>query len=69
MFRSLLFLLLPIITLTKAGPTVKINDGIIEGHILKTIKGREIAAFEGVPYAKPPIGNLRFEVYKLQTFT
>lgn len=43
-------------------PRITLNDGTIEGHYLKTIRGREFEAFEGVPYAKPPVGELRFEV-------
>lgn len=47
-------------------PRVTLNDGIVEGYILKTINQREIAAFEGVPYGEPPVNSLRFEVYLKQ---
>lgn len=62
MLRFFTFLTFLLVALAKENPTVKIKDGTLEGHVLKTINGREIAAFEGVPYAKPPIGSLRFEV-------
>ncbi|KAF5304384.1 hypothetical protein FQA39_LY09763 [Lamprigera yunnana] len=35
--------------------------GELEGHILKTYNDNEFLAFEGIPYAKPPIGELRFQ--------
>lgn len=43
-------------------PKVTVENGIIEGHYLKTLNGKEFIAFEGIPYAKPPINDLRFEV-------
>lgn len=43
-------------------PLVTVNEGRIEGFLRHTIKGREIAAFEGVPYAEAPVDELRFEV-------
>lgn len=41
---------------------VKIKNGTLSGLTLKTRKGREIAAFRGIPYALPPLEKLRFEV-------
>lgn len=32
------------------------------GHLMKSYEGRTITAFEGIPYAKPPVGELRFQV-------
>lgn len=43
-------------------PQVILNDGVVEGFELITVNGRKISAFEGIPYAKPPINELRFEV-------
>ncbi|XP_017776969.1 PREDICTED: venom carboxylesterase-6-like [Nicrophorus vespilloides] len=40
---------------------VKIPDGLIEGYLSSSYKGRSYAEFRGIPYAKAPIGNLRFE--------
>lgn len=44
-------------------PIVKTKNGLIRGTF-KTSKNnlRQFAAFEGIPYAQPPTGNLRFEV-------
>lgn len=41
--------------------TVTIKQGLLRGHHLTTRKGREFAAFQGIPYAKPPLGELRFK--------
>ncbi|KAK9870530.1 hypothetical protein WA026_008094 [Henosepilachna vigintioctopunctata] len=42
-------------------PQVKISDGKLEGKFLKTKEGREFLAFQGIPFAEPPLGNLRFK--------
>lgn len=43
------------LTLGDVDPTVEINQGQIRGSILKSRDGRDIQAFQGIPYAKPPI--------------
>ncbi|KAJ9592673.1 hypothetical protein L9F63_015645, partial [Diploptera punctata] len=40
---------------------VKLKQGLIKGHRLKSRKGRDIYAFQGIPYARPPVGDLRFK--------
>ncbi|XP_015115262.1 venom carboxylesterase-6 [Diachasma alloeum] len=47
--------------ITGAPLLVTIRNGTLEGTTMQTRKGREIAAFKNIPYALPPIGNLRFE--------
>ncbi|KAJ8933688.1 hypothetical protein NQ318_008406 [Aromia moschata] len=44
-----------------APPRVAIPLGDIEGSQKETVKGRTIFAFEGVPYARPPVGKYRFK--------
>lgn len=39
---------------------VFIDDGPMEGTIMKSRKGVDFHAFLRIPYAEPPIGNLRF---------
>lgn len=38
------------------------NGSKMVGRKLRSHNGRSIKAFLGVPYAKPPIGHLRFKV-------
>ncbi|KAL5242174.1 hypothetical protein ACI65C_009584 [Semiaphis heraclei] len=40
---------------------VKITKGILNGRILKSRNERPYYSFTGIPYAKPPVGELRFE--------
>lgn len=41
---------------------IQTTSGPIKGLQQKTQFGYEYAEFRGVPYAKPPIGELRFKV-------
>lgn len=42
---------------------IKLNHGgYLEGTELKTEAGRSTRAFLGIPYAKAPVGKLRFKV-------
>lgn len=40
--------------------TLQINDGEILGRYMTSESGRTISAFLGIPFARPPIGELRF---------
>lgn len=40
---------------------VNTTEGIIRGHVVNE-ENYEYMAFLGVPYAAPPIGNMRFKV-------
>nr|AWW17128.1 carboxylesterase E13 [Subpsaltria yangi]AWW17130.1 carboxylesterase E15 [Subpsaltria yangi] len=44
-----------------ARPTVTVDSGILRGTYQITANGRRIFAFEGIPYAKPPVGKSRFK--------
>ncbi|CAG9809984.1 unnamed protein product [Chironomus riparius] len=46
---------------------VRIDDGKIIGRYMTSISGRGIRAFLGLPYAAPPIGELRFKAAKKPT--
>lgn len=43
-------------------PIVKTRLGKVRGYNRATFNGRQFHAFEGIPYAQPPIGKLRFQV-------
>ncbi|KAJ4451370.1 hypothetical protein ANN_02832 [Periplaneta americana] len=43
------------------GPTVYIEQGALEGTLMTSRYGRTYYAFQGVPYAQPPVGELRFK--------
>lgn len=42
---------------------ISIDQGFLKGKTGTDIKGRTYDAFLGIPYAKPPIGELRFKVF------
>ena len=46
----------------KLNPIVNVSAGRLEGYVMKSIKGRSIYAFEGVPYAETTGGANRFKV-------
>lgn len=43
-------------------PIVEISDGKLRGTVSKNYKGEKTFEFLGIPYAKPPTGELRFKV-------
>ncbi|XP_046753867.1 juvenile hormone esterase-like [Diprion similis] len=43
-----------------ANPTVNIPQGTLLGTVRKTIHNRTVSAFLGIPFAQPPVGELRF---------
>lgn len=45
-------------------PELKLEQGIVRGKIKQSYKGRNFMAFEGIPYAEAPVGDLRFAVSK-----
>jgi len=55
-------LLLTVVAAVLADDVVVLKQGRLKGHRLTARKGREVFAFQGIPYAKPPVGNLRFQV-------
>lgn len=45
-------------------PTVKVQQGRMQGIRIKNVDGSSYYyAFRGIPYAKPPVGKLRFKVF------
>ena len=42
--------------------TARVNTGTVRGKVLRTLSGFEITWYPGIPYAEPPVGDLRFQV-------
>lgn len=52
-----------VLTITSDELRVKLSNGSkLVGRYLRSYSGRPIKAFMHIPYAKPPIGPLRFKV-------
>ncbi|KAI4457908.1 carboxylesterase [Holotrichia oblita] len=45
-------------------PVIEISNGWLQGTLQKSYNGRVYSSFQGIPYARPPIGDLRFEAPK-----
>ena len=48
----------PVVVATK--PMVEINSGTVYGKLVKSPQGTDVEQYLGIPFAKPPIGDLRF---------
>ncbi|XP_013141550.1 PREDICTED: esterase B1-like [Papilio polytes] len=40
---------------------VRVSEGVIEGEVVNNEYGGNIYSFKGIPYAQPPLGDLRFK--------
>ena len=47
--------------LGEESPILFLKTGTIQGHYMTSRAGNKIAAFEGIPYAEPPLGELRWK--------
>ncbi|KAF2879714.1 hypothetical protein ILUMI_26464 [Ignelater luminosus] len=45
----------------RSAPETRIPQGALRGQFLRTSNNRKISAFTAIPYAEPPVGDLRFE--------
>lgn len=71
-FLALFYELFVLILVAKAEFTsvIQTHSGPVRGEILNTIENSvPYSAFKGIPYAKPPIKNLRFQVFEFSIFT
>ncbi|CAG9861805.1 unnamed protein product [Phyllotreta striolata] len=59
--KTSLILFINFLALAKAGILVKIPDGRLRGRIEHSSRNISFFAFQQIPYAKPPIGKLRFK--------
>ena len=42
--------------------TTRIPQGELRGSVKSTVNGLKYYSFQGIPFAKPPVGDLRFKV-------
>lgn len=49
-------------------PIVTLEQGKLIGRTGTDYDGRTFYSFQGIPYAKPPLGKLRFKVRELKLF-
>ena len=40
---------------------VRTHSGLVLGSELRTVQGKRIYSYRGLPYARPPLGRLRFQ--------
>jgi Carboxylesterase family len=52
----------------QAGPKVTIGQGTLVGKTMPSRQGNKIYAFQGIPYAAAPVGELRFMVGSIFLF-
>jgi hypothetical protein len=48
---------------TNSGPILETHIGKFEGRTFEFDEDRQVDAFYGIPFARPPIKERRFEVY------
>ena len=47
--------------LGKKSPMVVTSLGTVEGMLMTSKEGKRIFSYRGIPYGRPPLGNLRFK--------
>ncbi|CAH2047561.1 unnamed protein product, partial [Iphiclides podalirius] len=40
---------------------IKVKEGLLEGEVTENVLGGSFYSFRGIPYAEPPVGDLRFK--------
>lgn len=63
MIVSLLLVVVSDLPSVKSGdaPVIELVNGRVKGEEKESRDDRDFFAYRGIPYAKPPLGNLRFE--------
>ena len=49
------------VSLTGLPVVARTNEGFIVGQTARSAAGKDYVAFRGIPYARPPVGELRFQ--------
>ncbi|XP_046988684.1 esterase FE4-like [Schistocerca americana] len=61
LFAVLHLCLIPVSISAVEYVTVDIEEGTIRGRMFETYTDKPMYRFEGIPYAEPPVGDLRFQ--------
>lgn len=48
----------------EVSPIIEYEQGTVVGRFDTDRMGKQFYSFQGIPYAKPPVANLRFKVRK-----
>lgn len=48
---------------------IRVKEGILEGVVTNNEYGGKIYSFKGIPYAQPPLGELRFKVNERESLS
>ncbi|KAJ8709952.1 hypothetical protein PYW07_009318 [Mythimna separata] len=59
--RSVISLCLALSVTSSTVVQVRVNEGILEGELVDNEYGGTYFSFLGIPYAQPPVGDLRFK--------
>ncbi|CAH0398195.1 unnamed protein product [Chilo suppressalis] len=54
------FFIAAFVTGQGSDPIVRVSQGLLRGSWKVSAKGRNYASFQGIPYARPPVGKYRF---------
>jgi len=61
-FWHFTFLVMWMTSQAQAECFVNITQGAARGSVMESLYGREFCSYRGIPYAEPPVGELRFRV-------
>jgi hypothetical protein len=59
---SVLIVLLKLVAAASQNPVVCSESGCVRGKLMPGYQTKAFEAFLGIPFAKPPVGELRFQV-------
>ena len=51
-----------VLGLAQAGPKVETRHGPVEGQVVTLNSGKQVKSYMGIPFANPPVGDLRWKV-------
>lgn len=61
LLRSAVLLCVALSVRSSTAVQVRVNEGLLEGELVNNEYGGTYNSFKGIPYAQPPVGDLRFK--------